>query len=96
MRTGRLDVRWEIRDGNLDLSWDEQGGPPVSQPTTRGFGTRSVIASVSSQLGGRADFDWRVKGLLCRLSVPLDRASAPQSNPRERHSQPVTAAGTVR
>jgi len=96
VQAGRLDVRWEIRDGTLDLSWDEQGGPPVTTPTTRGFGTRSVIASVSSQLGGRADFDWRVEGLLCRLSVPLDRVSAPQSKPRERHSHAVTATGGLR
>jgi two-component sensor histidine kinase len=95
VRAGRLDIRWEIGDGTLDLSWDERGGPPVTKPTTRGFGTRSVIASVSSQLGGRAEFDWRVEGLLCRLSVPFDRVSAPQSRPRERHSEAVTATGTA-
>jgi two-component sensor histidine kinase len=96
VRSGRLDVRWDIRDGNLDLSWNEQGGPPVTKPTTRGFGTRSVIASVNSQLGGRAEFDWRVEGLLCRLCVPLDRVSITQSQARERHSQALTAAGAVR
>jgi hypothetical protein len=30
-----------------------------------------VIASIESQLGGRADFNWRPEGLICRLSVPL-------------------------
>jgi hypothetical protein len=30
-----------------------------------------VIASIESQLGGRAEFDWRSEGLICRLSVPL-------------------------
>jgi len=87
VRAGRLGVRWEILDGNLGLSWDEQGGPPVTKPTTRGFGTRSVIASVGSQLGGRAEFDWRVEGLLCQLWVPLDRISVAQSQARERHNQ---------
>jgi two-component sensor histidine kinase/CheY-like chemotaxis protein len=97
VRAGLLDVRWEILDGNLELSWDERGGPPVIKPTTRGFGTRSVIASVGSQLGGRAEFDWRVEGLLCRLWVPLDRISiSPQPQARERHSQTLTAAGAVR
>jgi hypothetical protein len=43
----------------------------VQKPTSRGFGTRSVIASIESQLGGRAEFDWRPEGLICRLSVPL-------------------------
>ena len=30
-----------------------------------------MIASIESQLGGQAEFDWRREGLLCRLSVPL-------------------------
>jgi hypothetical protein len=30
-----------------------------------------VIASIESQLGGQAEFDWRPEGLVCCLSVPL-------------------------
>jgi hypothetical protein len=46
---------------------------------SRGFGTRSVIASIESQLGGQAEFDWRPEGLICRLSVPLaPRSAAPE------------------
>jgi PAS domain S-box-containing protein len=75
-RAGRLDIRWEVLDSMLELSWEERDGPPVTEPTTRGFGTRSVIASIGSQLGGRADFDWRTEGLLCRLSVPLEQSAA--------------------
>jgi two-component sensor histidine kinase len=40
---------------------------------SRGFGTRSVIASIESQLGGQAEFDWRPEGLVCCLSVPLSQ-----------------------
>ena len=47
----------------------------VEKPASRGFGTRSVIASIESQLGGQAVFDWRSEGLICRLSVPLTQAS---------------------
>jgi hypothetical protein len=50
-----------------------------------------VIASVGSQLGGRADFDWRAEGLLCRLSVPFDRLSIAQSQGREYHAQAARA-----
>ena len=45
-----------------------------------GFGTRSVIASIESQLGGKAEFNWRPEGLICRLSVPLP--------PRQTTSEP--------
>src|SRR6201991_1366429 len=50
---GRLSIRWENVTGLLRLAWDETGGPPVETPTSRGFGTQSVIASIESQLGGR-------------------------------------------
>jgi two-component sensor histidine kinase/CheY-like chemotaxis protein len=68
---GRLSVSWENQAELLKIVWAETGGPPVETPTTRGFGTRSVIASIESQLGGKAEFDWRPEGLVCRLSVPL-------------------------
>src|SRR5437763_1770635 len=68
---GRLAVKWDIQNDVLRLAWEESGGPKVEKPLSRGFGTRSVIASVESQLGGKAEFDWRTEGLLCRLSVPL-------------------------
>jgi hypothetical protein len=54
------------------MSWEERNGPAVAEPVSRGFGTRSVIASIESQLGGHAEFDWRPEGLICRLSVPLN------------------------
>ena len=69
--TGRIKIQWEVRPELLELVWEERDGPEVAMPTSRGFGTRSVIASIESQLGGRADFDWRVEGLVCRLAVPL-------------------------
>ncbi|MBI5323514.1 HWE histidine kinase domain-containing protein [Bradyrhizobium sp.] len=75
-QSGRLSVSWQDKDGVLCLVWQEQGGPPVRKPTSQGFGTRSVLASVESQLGGQADFDWRSEGLLCRLSVPLSPEAA--------------------
>ena len=53
------------------MIWEERNGPLVEKPASRGFGTRSVIASIESQLGGQAEFDWRSEGLICRLSVPL-------------------------
>jgi two-component sensor histidine kinase len=53
------------------MVWEERDGPVVEKPASRGFGTRSVITSIESQLGGQAEFDWRSEGLICRLSVPL-------------------------
>jgi two-component sensor histidine kinase len=55
------------------LAWEESGGPKVQKPESRGFGMRNVLASIETQLGGQALFDWRSEGLVCRLSVPLMR-----------------------
>ncbi len=72
--TGRLSLHWDIQGEVLELVWKETDGPLVEKPASRGFGTRSVIASIESQLGGQAQFDWRSEGLICRLSVPLTPA----------------------
>jgi len=74
--SGRLSIGWEIQGDFLMLAWEETGGPVVHKPTSRGFGTRSVIASIESQLGGKALFDWCSEGLICRLLVPLMRQTA--------------------
>ena len=52
--SGQLAITWEIEDDILALTWKETGGPLVRKPTTRGFGTRSLMASVELQLGGQA------------------------------------------
>jgi PAS domain S-box-containing protein len=74
---GRLAITWEVQDETLILAWVESCGPKVTKPTQKGFGTRSVIASIETQLGGQADFDWRTEGLICRLTVPL-KTSIPE------------------
>jgi two-component sensor histidine kinase len=75
-RSGRLAISWEADDGTLAVTWEESGGPLVRTPKSRGFGTRSLLASVESQLGGQAHFNWRPEGLLCRLEVPLTPKTA--------------------
>jgi two-component sensor histidine kinase len=74
--SGRLSIKWEIQADVLRMVWEERNGPVVEKPASRGFGTRSVIASIESQLGGQAEFDWRAEGLVCRLSVPLIQETA--------------------
>jgi len=74
--SGRLSIIWKVQADHLVLEWKEMDGPLIQKPISRGFGTRSVIASIESQLGGQAEFDWRAEGLICRLLVPLNTAIA--------------------
>jgi PAS domain S-box-containing protein len=82
-RAGQLAIGWQVEDELLTLTWEESGGPLVGKPKSRGFGTRSLLASVESQLGGQAHFDWRAEGLLCRLEVPLVRKAAATAAPEK-------------
>ncbi len=90
--SGRLSLHWGIEGDALELVWEEKDGPLVEKPASRGFGTRSVIASIESQLGGQADFNWRSEGLICRLSVPL----TPDIATRQLNPRPSLAVGGSR
>jgi PAS domain S-box-containing protein len=91
--SGQLSIGWGVEDQVLALTWEETGGPLVQTPTSRGFGTRSLMASVESQLGGQALFDWRAEGLICQLIIPL-AGKMPMPELSERLN--VSASGSSR
>jgi len=66
---GHVDLSWRIESGKLEIVWVESGGPKISAPTRRGYGSRAIIAGIERQLGGIVNFDWRANGLRCTLSV---------------------------
>jgi PAS domain S-box-containing protein len=69
---GRVDLTWQLDDGKLELLWKESGGPRISPPSQRGYGSRAIVAGIERQLGGIVKFDWQTSGLHCTLSVPHD------------------------
>jgi PAS domain S-box-containing protein len=69
---GQVRLTWEVRSGNLVLEWSETGGPPVEPPSTKGYGSRLINASIEGLLNGAPTFDWRRDGLHFSLSVPLN------------------------
>src|SRR5882757_9269439 len=57
---GHVETAWSVTaDGRLSLRWIETGGPPVTPPTHRGFGTRIMESIIAGQLRGEVHFDWR-------------------------------------
>src|SRR5207237_6824672 len=70
--SGRVHLAWELNPGQLVLKWTETGGPATQAPSSPGFGTRIITASIEGQLAGQTVFDWRPQGLQCVLSVPRD------------------------
>lgn len=68
---GRVEIAWSrTAYGRLSLRWIESGGPTVTPPAHRGFGTR-VMENIVGQLRGEVYFDWRDQGLNCEIILPL-------------------------
>jgi PAS domain S-box-containing protein len=68
---GRLSVQWTIVDNVLTLEWIEQNASKITPPEKGGFGTKIIVSSVESQLGGTVKHEWRPDGLRCVISIPL-------------------------
>ena len=70
---GEVEVSWRLDPvtGNLGFTWRDVGGPPVTPPKTRGFGTRLIESSIRREQKGHARFDFRADGLVFEASLPL-------------------------
>ncbi len=55
----------------LRLRWQERGGPRVTPPTRRGFGSRLIERGLASELGGAADLRYEAGGVVCLLDIPV-------------------------
>jgi two-component sensor histidine kinase len=77
---GRIAVTWRIIPGEglarLEILWRESGGPLVTPPTRRGFGTRLITGGIMRELDGEAQLDYQSSGLVCCLALRLPRAQA--------------------
>jgi len=76
--TGRVTLEWEViadtPKPRLRLIWTEIGGPPVTAPVRRGFGSRLIERSARDQLGGEATVDFLPRGVVCTVTCTLDEA----------------------
>ena len=74
--SGTVTLDWEVveEDGprKLRLIWSEAGGPPVTAPVQRGFGSRLIERSARDQLGGEATVDFLPRGVVCTVTVALN------------------------
>ena len=67
--SGRIALTWRLQSGSrLFVRWVETGGPQVTPPLRKGFGTR-VMTRICEQLNGELNFDWRADGLICDIVI---------------------------
>jgi PAS domain S-box-containing protein len=71
---GSVSVSWSVGDERLRFVWQETGGPPVVQPSRRGFGSRLIERGIASEFGGTANLVFDPAGLIFELDAPVPAA----------------------
>lgn len=71
---GRVFIDWRfvpVPEGErLRFTWREAGGPPVTAPSSRGFGARLLERGLSAELRGSVVLRFPPEGLICEIDAP--------------------------
>lgn len=72
---GVVDLSWgtdsEDETALFHLLWEERGGPKVTDPSRRGFGSRLIERGLPGSVGGGVEHRFAESGLVCRIAAPL-------------------------
>lgn len=72
---GRVALEWQwTGDEGLRLAWTEAGGPPVSPPKRRGFGSVLIERALAHDCDATVRLDYLPAGLSCRIEMSLPPA----------------------
>lgn len=76
--SGRIVISWTLEQENdgrwLCLHWREQGGPLVSPPSRKGFGSRVIEQGLAHELQGKINLTYPPEGVTCVIYVPAPQA----------------------
>lgn len=71
--SGTVAIDWSIAAApggdRLRIFWQESGGPPVTPPDTRGFGSQILERGLAHELGGMVTLDYRRAGVVCSIDL---------------------------
>src|SRR5262249_35200927 len=77
---GRLIISSRVESNGtpprLLIWWSEQGGPPVAEPTHRGFGVRLIEEALAYEVEGCVKLQFPGEGLRCQIEVPVASGQA--------------------
>ncbi|GJD75615.1 sensor histidine kinase [Methylobacterium goesingense] len=72
---GRITVAWDVTAGDsgrrLSLDWRESGGPPVTAPQRKGFGSTLLQRVLAQQCNATVTIDYAPAGLHFHMEAPL-------------------------
>jgi len=82
LESGHVEVRWKHARGGFELTWTETGGPTVSPPSRRGFGSTLLDQVTPRELNGEAMVEYPPAGVVVRLRAgPQAVAPRPETVP---------------
>lgn len=71
---GRIAIAWRLVQApegeRLRFTWRETGGPPVTAPSSRGFGARLLERGLAAELRGTVVLSFAPEGLVCEIDAP--------------------------
>lgn len=76
---GKLTISSELDPGNaeiLHLIWSESNGPPVAEPTRKGFGSVMIERSLDKVLSSVVEVSYQPEGVQARIVLPIGRSAA--------------------
>jgi PAS domain S-box-containing protein len=85
---GTVRLSWRFEGGVLSLEWVESGGPAVSSPERRGFGSTLIQHSMAGD-GARITSDFAPEGVHWAMTLPL-ATKAPAAPPAPTSDKPAT------
>ncbi|MBX5238991.1 sensor histidine kinase [Rhizobium sp. NLR22b] len=87
---GTVSIEWKHEDGRVLLLWTEAGGPPVSTPTKKGFGSVLIERAFPSKAQARSRADYRSEGLVFQLifsiAEPVAKGEVDPLSPDVKHT----------
>jgi two-component sensor histidine kinase len=73
---GTVTLAWRLDGDRFHLRWEEQGGPPVTPPARKGFGSVLIEQVVPAELRGEAQIAYAPTGVVYRIDAPLHTLAA--------------------
>ena len=75
VQDGLVEIVWVVHghggDARLQVTWTESGGPPVTAPTRKGFGTRLIQRALAMELSGEVTVLYLPTGIVCTIDAPM-------------------------
>lgn len=76
---GLVRIGWHTRESSggrrLVMKWEETGGPLVTPPSHKGFGTNVIERGLADEFGADVQLDYRPEGLVCTIDIPAPDGS---------------------